>query len=475
MQRLSGLFKIILAVFFLASCQNSSFIKVIKKPSDFFEKKAKVFSSSHVSAENNQYEENTKKNNSVLLTEILRQSKPDIQIDKGFAQALRAAINSDPRRSALKEELRASTLQLDITKALKDFKVSASLYGGFEDISDSTAGVALVLRANRIIFDGGKVDASVVADKLVSESAEYQLRAELNDRSLEFSKIWIELDKYQKLKDLVESRIKILDPLISQLEQVTRAGEGDVTQVSAAQRTVSTVLVTQAEVTENLEQAKLKFLNVFGKTPAKISYDGDFLSKLVPDSISAEMIEDAPGLAAQYRRYQSAEARLVAVKAKTNFDVGFESRATRPFANSERDSEEMVGLVVNKTLFSGDLLEAEIRQADSNAKNEMAKVQSIYRAGKRTVKIAQQTVASMDKAIALAQKNAQINSDEIVYLRKQLIIGGSTLASVLSSEARLYQAESREIEFLATRRKAELTIMSALGLLAPALGIELMP
>ena len=60
-------------------------------------------------------------------------------------------------------------------------------------------------------------------------------------------------------------------------------------------------------------------------------------------------------------------------------------------------------------------------------------------------------VIAMDKAILLAKDEARITSDEIIYLKQQLIIGGSTLDSVLSAEARLYEAQSQEIKFLTER------------------------
>ena len=76
----------------------------------------------------------------------------------------------------------------------------------------------------------------------------------------------------------------------------------------------------------------------------------------------------------------------------------------------------------------------------------------------------------MEKAILIARENAKLTSDEIVYLRQQLIIGGSTLDSVLSAEARLYEAESKEIKFLTEKYKSEVLIVSSLGLLSSALG-----
>ena len=38
-------------------------------------------------------------------------------------------------------------------------------------------------------------------------------------------------------------------------------------------------------------------------------------------------------------------------------------------------------------------------------------------------------------------------TEEISYLRQQLVIGGSTLDSVLTAEAHLYDAEAKEINF----------------------------
>ena len=76
----------------------------------------------------------------------------------------------------------------------------------------------------------------------------------------------------------------------------------------------------------------------------------------------------------------------------------------------------------------------------------LAQIKATYRSGARSVQAAIQNIESMDKAILIARENAKLTSDEIVYLRQQLIIGGSTLDSVLSAEARLYEAESKEIK-----------------------------
>ena len=78
----------------------------------------------------------------------------------------------------------------------------------------------------------------------------------------------------------------------------------------------------------------------------------------------------------------------------------------------------------------------------------------------------------MDRAIAIAVENAENSSEEIDFLRKQLIIGQSTLDSVLSAEARLYDAQSKEINFLSDRKKAEITLLATFGLFVELFNLQ---
>ena len=76
-------------------------------------------------------------------------------------------------------------------------------------------------------------------------------------------------------------------------------------------------------------------------------------------------MQSSPLLKSQYASYQSSLARVKALRAKDGFDVGFEARAMRPFAGSEYDSDESIGLVGRKTLFNGGMLESEIKEAEA--------------------------------------------------------------------------------------------------------------
>ena len=167
------------------------------------------------------------------------------------------------------------------------------------------------------------------------------------------------------MQEQIDKRLLVLDPLIDKLEKVAEAGIGDVSKVTAAQRTVSAIRVEQTSVAESLAQAQLDFLNAFGAINNDVGFDYDFINSLVPSEIDDSLVQNSPLLKSQYANYRSNLARVKALRAKAGFDVGFEARAMRPFAGSGYDSDESIGLVGRKTLYNGGMLESEIKEAEA--------------------------------------------------------------------------------------------------------------
>ena len=404
------------------------------------------------------------------LMDLIASSSAAVNVDIGFEAAMRAAIETDPAVLAAKSEAEARRAAIKSTAAGKDFNYSATVLGGVEDVTDEIAGVAAILKASRVVFDGGQIDAKITAETFAAQAAEARVAQIENERGARLAYAWIELERYGALQGLIDSRLGVLDPLLSQLEKVALSGMGDAGQVAAAQRTVSMIRVTQTDVAEKLAQATVVFKNNFGSTPKKTVYDHARISRAVPKGSPGKLAETAPGLLAEFYGYRAAEANVTAVKSLDNYSVAFEAKAQKPFGNSDYSSDESIGLVLTKKFYTGEQLTSRIENAEAAAKAQADKVRSTYRAGERAVLSARQMIVSMDKAIELARSNAQITRDEIEYLRKQLVIGGSTLDSVLSAEARLYDAEAKEISFIAERRKAEVTILATSGHLRKIFG-----
>ena len=108
------------------------------------------------------------------------------------------------------------------------------------------------------------MDAEIASKGFEAETARLNLQAALEERAYKLGASWLELEKYENLKMLIDARLAILEPLIDQLEQVAKAGIGDVSKVTAAQRTVSGIRVTQTSIAEGLAKAKLEYLSLYG-------------------------------------------------------------------------------------------------------------------------------------------------------------------------------------------------------------------
>jgi outer membrane protein TolC len=440
-------------------------VEIAKKPLDLIKLKASDLSAEHKM-------ENEAISDIVSLTGLIESSRASVDLGADFSSALRQALEIDPSLAASKRRLSAQLANVVVTEATKDFQVSGTMLAGIEDFSDKESGLALILSANRLLFDGGEIDAKIKAQNYSVESARHSLEAKTNNRAMELANIYIDLNRFTTLKGQIDDRLVVLGPLIEQLERVAAAGIGDVTRVAAAERTVAVIEATQTEVVERLKQARLEFVNGFGREADIDAFDFSFLSDALPSSVIPEDALSAPAIKAAYSSYISSMASLAAVRAKDNYTVGLESRIQKPLADSTYDSDEKIGLVIRRTIYDGKMLESEIQQVEAQVQASMHEVQQAYIEGERIILTAQQHMQAMDKALILANKTVKNMEDEIAYLKKQLIIGGSTLDSVLSAEARLYGMQANQINYVAEKQKSVVSILSSLGVITKVLGIS---
>jgi hypothetical protein len=78
----------------------------------------------------------------------------------------------------------------------------------------------------------------------------------------------------------------------------------------------------------------------------------------------------------------------------------------------------------------------------------------------------------MEKAILIARENAKLTSDEIVHLRQQLIIGGSTWTAYYQLRLAYMRQNQKKLSFLLKSINLQVLIVSSLGLLSGALGFN---
>ena len=354
-----------------------------------------------------------------------------------------------------------------MAESSKEFKFSGTLLGGVEDLSEETAGVVALINGKKLIYDGGKIDSQISKERYLASAALAEYKVKQNQSYFNALSAWVNIDRHTALTELIQSRLEVLAPLIQQLEKVAKAGVGDASQVAAAERTVNMIRAVERVVSQDLAQAEVAFENIFGVISPRHTFQARLIKGAVPPSDITEFIKSAPLVSLNYARYGAAVANLNSVIAKDSYDVGFEAKIQKPFGGSGYDSDESIGFVIAKTLGDGGSIKAEKRVSEAQVAASLDMLRSSLRSTEKTIKEAQKAISSIKQATELANTNALNAKDEISYLRQQLVIGQSTLDSVLSAEARLYEAEAKSINLISDQYIAEVTILSALGLLAP--------
>ena len=237
------------------------------------------------------------------LDDLIEKSHPKVDLNAGFKKAMIQALDQDPAVLSAKRRAAASKENLLSTKSEREIQINATILGGAEDITDETVGIAGILTAKRMLYDGGMLNAKIDSDMFKAQAAEQAYLATRDARALRLSQTWIELELYQSLMELISSRLAVLDPLLVQLEKVASAGVGDVSQVAAAQRVVSSILVEETNVTARYNQAQISFVNGFGRLPSEARFDASWVSSEVPVSSTKKLAESSSGLLAKYWEY----------------------------------------------------------------------------------------------------------------------------------------------------------------------------
>ena len=107
----------------------------------------------------------------VRIETLLGDAPASVNMGQDFEGAVRSAVEGDPLVLSARSDYEKSLAAIGVTRSLQEFQFSGSFYGGVEDVTDETTGLAAVLNANKLIYDGGKLDSQISADQFLAEAA----------------------------------------------------------------------------------------------------------------------------------------------------------------------------------------------------------------------------------------------------------------------------------------------------------------
>ena len=184
----------------LLGCQGGNLLQMAQKPLGLFDSKGSETAEESIN-------EIAATAEIFPLSDLLDSSQAPSDFSAGLSDALKVALENDPSLSAEKSSLSARLSSVAVTEAGKDFQVSGTMLAGLEDISDKESGLALILSANRLMFDGGEIDSKISAQRYSVESARHSLEAKTNIRAMELTNIWVDFNKFATLNRKIKDQL----------------------------------------------------------------------------------------------------------------------------------------------------------------------------------------------------------------------------------------------------------------------------
>jgi outer membrane protein TolC len=133
------------------------------------------------------------------------------------------------------------------------------------------------------------------------------------------------------------------------------------------------------------------------------------------------------------------------------------------------------GLVLRKNLSDGNKLKTEIDLAQRKVFSQEQAIKNQYELLDSQAQELRISIEAFKQKQELNQKNINYTKDEIAFLEKQLTVGQSSLTSIVSAEAQLFELEARSITLKSENYISKLTLLSLLGELDQLIGYKLQP
>ncbi|WP_231701192.1 TolC family outer membrane protein [Alteromonas stellipolaris] len=421
----------------------------------------------------------------VTLSLSAQESSP-VMRSASLEQYVSKSINSNPEIQASWRQLQIAMKDVDIAKSgyLPSIDVLASSayternYGLDQDYAGHTAEI----RLTQLLYDGFFTSSEVSRFKQAQVVRYYELMGEIEQKSLETSLAYLDVQLYRELLSLAEKNLITHVDVFKQIEESVIAGVGrraDLEQISGRLSLSESNVLTELS---NLHDVTARFLRLVGEKPAEELADVS-LSETMPESVEMD-IESI--LLAAYETNPSFNATIYNIDAQrfaidsarsryhpqVNLTASYGAQTRDEAALNNTISEASVGVNFSYNIYNGGADRAAIRQALSQvdlAKDLRDKACVDMR---QTIQIARNDIQNISEQLPSLNAH-RLSSDRVksAYM-DQFTIGERSLLDLLDSENEYYESSRAYVQANYTLEKARARLLAASGVLVKALGVS---
>ena len=391
----------------------------------------------------------------VELIDIAQRSNKQTRI--AWEQARQAAIQVGMSRAAYLPEITIDALG-GYQRSVTPFPTNLGNFSNKGYITSNAEGLFPAVTISYLLLDFGGRTANVVAAKQASYAANVSFTAAHQQVILDVSRAYFELGSVDAQIESAAQSLKNAQLLLDSAEDKLRHGEGTVTDVDQARRSVAQARYTMTQAASSRNASLYSLLSAMGAPPDAKLRVAVASSQPLPRQVGATVkqlmqtaLERRPDLLADLAKLRASQAQVdsarsdmfpkLLLSAKGSGKYGQISTEDLP-STKIRGTEAGVYLNFSWTLYQGGMLQNRVRLAKSAAAQAVDTLQQAQEQAMRQVALSYDELASglaqYDAAVAL-QTASQTSFDSASDAYRH---GVGTLTDASNAQTSLASARS---------------------------------
>jgi len=387
------------------------------------------------------------------------------------------AYETNPGIQAQRAALRA--VDESYVQARAGFAPNISVSAGATDYNLRRAGATAhadtdseALSVVQPLYTGGRITSRVRgADAQILSAQETLRRLEL-DLLQRVVTAYMDVRRDQQLLKINQETVEVLTKELADTQarfKVREVTKTDLAQANARLSQAKTqLLTTQAQ----LGVSRAEFLGVVGQNPADLAAPPNL--EALPDTPDQAFdAAEANNPQLQSARYAEERSRAAIAEARAarlpNVTGRFDMQRTpyAPYLAMPYDNVRSVSVTVSQPLFSGGLLNSQVRQAIENNNHDRLTIDDTR------LQVLQQVTSAWEQLVALRQQLTtaldETNQNFIAFagVREEQKAALRTTIEVLNAELELSTAQQNLTRIRAAEYTARVQLLSSIGVLTP--------
>ncbi len=416
---------------------------------------------------------------------------PSIDLDDedleklAFGEMLRQTMADNPGIVMARERVEQAVQQARQIGAYRfpTVALTSSLGPEYNDPVDSedagyaeTIGKNLKVTATHLLYDGGSAEANYVRSNRLISAAEAESQIEIEELFLQVVTNYVDYWRYQLELSQAKQFVETMNVLVNDLDSMFKAGATSKLEVDFARARVASARGAQSEATASMNNAFSELEFLVPNLERFIASAPDTFSEFNLLPLQDYLDKGAASNSGFIVNQMNTEATQLKVESANGlFKPTLNVELSSSFIDDEGQEtphrfKTAAKFLINYTFYSGGERRGGVRRAEAQLRELEAERRQLERDVFRDIDQSYNGITA--SRLALDAVNDEIAAhEELQRLNKQnLALGTVNIIELIDVEERLFNANSRKNEVIATMYQEYFTLMIAAGYTQEMLG-----